>query len=295
MSFEIAIRFIITITALYLIYNSDLDYKIALSALSGLYIIQFMIFYFFEKNKIYYYINLVVDIAFILIISFTTSSPYFSLFVLPFISNFLNSYKSFLYYLALSFIPIGSGYYISNFSSFLIIPLFFSTILGYLKLKREQDRINRYVKGLKDDMENLYIKNIAFQEKIEEYKDISSIYTIMNKLKDKKINIQSWLYGIYEELNTDGIVFFDFKGNKCINIGNGKCDKELLKYITEEIDVLEDTPVNEKLGSAKVVSILCEQDGNINCVLLFSYIGDLNDNFEKFKIIKDYLTLYYLK
>ncbi len=254
-----------------------------------------MIFYFFEKNKIYYYINLVVDIAFILIISFTTSSPYFSLFVLPFISNFLNSYKSFLYYLALSFIPIGSGYYISNFSSFLIIPLFFSTILGYLKLKREQDRINRYVKGLKDDMENLYIKNIAFQEKIEEYKDISSIYTIMNKLKDKKINIQSWLYGIYEELNTDGIVFFDFKDNKCINIGNGKCDKELLKYITEEIDVLEDTPVNEKLGSAKVVSILCEQDGNINCVLLFSYIGDLNDNFEKFKIIKDYLTLYYLK
>ncbi len=144
-------------------------------------------------------------------------------------------------------------------------------------------------------MENLYIKNIAFQEKIEEYKDISSIYTIMNKLKDKKINIQSWLYGIYEELNTDGIVFFDFKGNKCINIGNGKCDKELLKYITEEIDILEDTPVNEKLGSAKVVSILCEQDGNINCVLLFSYIGDLNDNFEKFKIIKDYLTLYYLK
>ena len=144
-------------------------------------------------------------------------------------------------------------------------------------------------------MENLYIKDMAFQEKLDKYEDINSIYKTMNKLKENKINLQSWLYGIYEELNADGVVLFDFKNSKCINIGTGKCDKEILKYITEELDILEDTPVNDKLNSEKVVSILCEFNENINCVLLFCYSEDLNDNFEKFKIIKDYLTLYYLK
>ncbi len=295
MIFELGIRIIITITALYLILNSTLEYKIALMALTGIYIIQFMIFYFFEKSKFYNYINLLVDVLFILIISGATKNPYFSLFIIPFISNFLNNFKTFSYYLLFSFLPVGFGYYLSNFNEFLLFPLVFSAILGYLKLKREQDIINKHIKDLKDDMENLYIKNISFQEKIEEYNDINTIYETMKKLKENKINLNSWLYGIYEQLNANGVVLFDFKNSKCINIGTGKCDKELLKYITEELDILEDTPVNEKLNANKVVSILCELNDNINCVLLFVYSEDLNDNFEKFKIIKDYLTLYYLK
>ncbi len=295
MSFEIAIRLIITITAIYLISISDLEYKIALSAFSGIYFLQFMIFYFFEKSRFYNYVNLIVDISFILIISYTTKNPYFTLFVIPFISNFLTSYKTFLYYFTFSVIPIGFGYYISNFNGILILPIFLSAVFGYLRLKSEQDKINRYMRELKDDMENLYIKNIAFQEKLDEYKDLSSVYETMNKLKDNKINLQSWLYGIYEELNADGAIFFDFKNSKCVNIGTGNCDKEILKYITEELDILKDTPVNDKLNAKTVVSILCDLNENINCVLLFCYSEDLSDNFEKFKIIKDYLTLYYLK
>jgi hypothetical protein len=295
MSFELGIRLIITITAIYLIFSSNLEYKIALSALSGLYLIQFMIFYFFEKSKIYSYINLLVDIAFIIIITATTKNPYFSLFIIPFISSFLRNFKSFLYYFLLSLIPIGFGYYVSNFNAFLLVPISLTAVLGYLKLKKEQDIINKYIRELKDEMENLYIKNISFQEKISQYQDIDSVYDTMKKLKENKINLNSWLYGIYEQLNADGVVLFDFKNSRCVNIGTGKCDKELLKYITEELDILEDTPVNDKLNAKKVVSILCELNGNINCVLLFVYSEELNDDFEKFKIIKDYLTLYFLK
>ncbi len=293
MIYEILIRFIIALSVIYVSFSLDLEYKIASSILATIYFFQYLIMLPFQNGKVYRYINFIIDIAFISLYTYLFQNPYFALFVLPFSIDFLRSKIDFNVYLFLSFIPLLIGFYISGFSDILHIFIYSSVFLGIFKMFKITEQSKSYIDSIKEKMENLYIKNLVYQDKLEQKSNLINLIKLSQKLKNKKITLKSWIFGLYDMLNADGILLFDLKKRKCINIGDAECNKDVLKYITDPFEIITDSPINEKLNAKVVVSLTSEINNNLNAVCLFLYDEELTDNEQIFEILKNYLDLYY--
>jgi len=290
--YHILVRLFITTGVIAALYIGNIEYKTALTILSVIYLFLHILTNFPEDKEISRYISLIIDVSFLTFMIYMTGLSYLAVFILPVFSDFLYSKKDMFIYTVLATVPVGTSLYISNFSEFLFIPLILGGMAGMVKLRQHFFQKERYFRQQKDEMENLYLKNIAYEEKIDQYARLFSIIESLQKLKDGKLVFQGWLYEINEILSADGVAFFDFNERKCISTGEIKCEKEILKYVTDPIQEFEESPVNELLGSDYVVTVLIEDGESISGVLIISYRFKTERREEIYRVILDYLRCY---
>ncbi|WP_456401743.1 hypothetical protein [Persephonella sp.] len=285
-------RLFITVGVIAAIYVGNIEYKHALSILSLIYLFLHILINYPEEKEISKYISIFIDVSFLTFMIYMTGLPYLAVFILPVFSDFLYSKKDIGIYTILAVIPVGTSLYISNFSDFLFIPLILGGMAGMLKLRQVFIKKEKYFREQKDEMENLYLKNIAYEEKIDQLNRLFSTLESLQKLKDGKLTFQGWLYELNEILSTNGIVFFDFTERKCISAGEIDCNKEILKYITDTIQEFEDSSVNELLNSDYTVSILIENEDSILGILVIAYKFKTEKRDKIYRVILDYLKCY---
>jgi len=163
--YQIIVRVLISGGVLLSLYTGSFDYATALAILSIIYFFSYIIL---PKSKNSRYLFLIIDVIFISIAIYLTGNAYLSLFVIPLFSEFVRDIKEIGYFFLLASSPLMISLYVSNFSELTIIPILLAGLAGvYGIYKTFVDRDN-YYKQLKTEMENLYIKNISFQEKIEQ-------------------------------------------------------------------------------------------------------------------------------
>lgn len=290
--YHILVRLFITTGVTAALYIGNIEYKTALTILSVVYLFLHILINFPEEKDISKYISLTVDVSFLTFMIYMTALPYLAVFILPVFSDFLYNKKDILLYTLLGTIPVGTSLYISNFSEFLFIPLILGGMAGMIKLRQIFIQKERYFRQQKDEMENLYLKNIAYEEKLDQYARLFSVIESLQKLKDGKLFFQGWLYELDEILSADGVAFFDFNERKCISTSGIKCEKEILKYVTDPIQEFKESPVNELLGSEYVVTLLIENNETISGVLIIAYRFKIEKREEIYRIILDYLRCY---
>jgi len=290
--YHILVRLFITTGVTAALYIGNIEYKTALTILSVVYLFLHILINFPEEKDISKYISLTVDVSFLTFMIYMTALPYLAVFILPVFSDFLHNKKDILLYTLLGTIPVGTSLYISNFSEFLFIPLILGGMAGMIKLRQIFIQKERYFRQQKDEMENLYLKNIAYEEKLDQYARLFSVIESLQKLKDGKLFFQGWLYELDEILSADGVAFFDFNERKCISTSGIKCEKEILKYVTDPIQEFKESPVNELLGSEYVVTLLIENNETISGVLIIAYRFKIEKREEIYRIILDYLRCY---
>ncbi|WP_457642327.1 hypothetical protein [Persephonella sp.] len=290
--YHILIRLFIVAGIIAALYVGNIEYKTALSILSVIYLFLHILINFPEEKNISKYISFIIDISFLSFMIYMTGLPYLAVFILPVFVDFLSDKKDIFLYTIGTFIPTGISLYISNLSEFLFIPLILGGMAGMLKLRQTFKEKERYFREQKDAMENLYLKNIAYEEKIDQYNKILSVLKSLQILKDKELVFQGWLFELNEILSADGIIFFDFKDQKCMSTNDIPCEKEILKFITDNIQEFEESSVNEILKHNYVVSILIGDGEKIYGVLVIAYKFKTEIEKDIYRLIIDYLKCY---
>lgn len=289
--YQAGIRLLIVIGIIISLYSGDFDYTPAITLLA---IIYFFSYVLIPKGKNTKYLFLLVDIAFLSIGIYFTGNSYLVLFLVPLFTEFVRESKEIVYFLFSSAIPLYLALYTSNFSD-LSIPLilaagFFGIAGLYLAYKQK----DKYFEELKNDMENMYIKNISFQEKIEQIEKKLRIYNFLETLRERKFPLKLWIYDLNELLGTDGIILFDFEKNKCFSTGNVECNKDILKYIEKPFQKFENTEINHIFNAPYIYSVILDDGKNpVGAMIFISKLKDINPDF--IKIVKEQLTLYFLE
>ena len=288
--FSALIRLFIVIGIILAIYLSKLEYTIPLALLSVAYLILFFIIEPEEKSLLKY-IFLLIDITFLSSVIFLSGLPYLSVFIIPLFSDFMRTKKDLIIFTILSTVPIGLSIYMSNFKDLLFIPLILGGVVGFFKLEANYNKKEKRFKKLKKDMEEVYIQNIKFQDILEEQKKLISVLKLLKMLKNKELRFKEFLFRLKENLNADGIVYFDYINSRCISTDNSKCEKAVLKYITKDLQIFENSVVNEILKGGYIGSIVFEQNGKFSGVLFIVYKIKPRDNSNIYETIRDYINL----
>ncbi len=289
--FPVLIRLFIALTVIIVAFTGDIEYDVALFSLSGVYLISYFLIPKTNNTK---YIFLIIDTLFISISIYLTGYIHLSMLIVPLYYEFVKEKKDSVYFLILASVPVLISLYVSYFSEFAIIPLTIAGLTGIYAIYYSYSSIENYFKKLKDEMENLYIKNISYQEKIEQQEQILKILKSLNKMREEKIPLKLWIYDINEILGTDGIVYFDLLNSRCYSTEKVKCEKDALKIIEGDFQFYHNHDINRIFNAPYVCGITIGKGEEIDGVLFFvSKLKPLNP--ETVKIIKDQLDLYMLE
>ncbi|MDQ7056872.1 MAG: hypothetical protein Q9M89_10705 [Persephonella sp.] len=289
--FQILIRFFIAFTVILATLNGNVDYSGALFSLSGMYFLSYLLV---PKNTNTKYLFLLFDIFFISISTYLTGYVHLSMLTVPLFVEFVRNYRDTLYFLSLSSIPLFISSYISYFSEFTFLSTTLAGLIGIYGLYSSFSKIEKDFKEAKNEMENLYIKNISYQEKIQQQEELLSILKSLKKMREEKIPLKLWIYDINEILGIDGIVYFDFLNSRCYSTEKVKCEKDALKLIEGDFELYQNHDINRIFNAPYVFAITIGKGEEIDGVLFFvSKLKPLNA--EVIKIIKDQLNLYMLE
>ncbi|MBK3332360.1 hypothetical protein GWK41_04670 [Persephonella atlantica] len=289
--FQALIRFFIAITVVLATINGNIEYSGALFSLSGIYFLSYLLV---PKNPNTKYLFLLFDILFISISTYLTGYVHLSLLTVPLFVEFVRNYRDTVYFLALSCVPLFVSSYVSYFSEFTFLTITLSGLIGIYGLYHSLSNIEKQFKEAKNEMENLYIKNISYQEKINQQDKILKILKSLNKMREEKIPLKLWIYDINEILGTDGIVYFDLLNSRCYSTEKVKCEKDALKIIEGDFQFYHNHDINRIFNAPYVCGITIGKGEEIDGVLFFvSKLKPLNP--ETVKIIKDQLDLYMLE
>ncbi|SNZ11053.1 hypothetical protein SAMN06265182_1994 [Persephonella hydrogeniphila] len=282
------LRIFIAISVILSVYTGDIEYSTALSVLSGVYIFAYFLI---PKNPSSKRLFFIFDIFFISISIYLTGYTYLSLLIIPIFAEFVKDTKEIVYFSTLSLIPVFTSLYISNFTELSFIPIIFAGTTGILGLYRTFSDRENYFRELKNEMENLYIKNISYQEMINQQSKILKVYSSLKQMREKKFPLKIWIYDINETLGTDGIMFFDIKNNRCYSTEKINCDKSILNYIDKPVIFFKNHEVNKKLNAPHVVAITVEDKTDVyGIVIIVSKLKEIDK--ETVEIIRDNLVLY---
>ncbi|WP_457639612.1 hypothetical protein [Persephonella sp.] len=289
--YQILVRIFTAAAVVVSLFSGDIEYRTALTILSGIYIFLFLLIPKGQSSK---YVFLIVDILFISFAIYLTGQTYLSILIVPLFSEFVKDQKDVLFFSVFSSIPVLTALYISNFSEFLFIPIILAGVMGTAGLYRAFTDREKYFNELKNEMENLYIKNISFQEAMEDQSRLLELYESLKKMRENRFPLKVWIYDINERLGTDGIIFFDIANNRCYSTGDANCSKELLRYIDAPVVNFQEHRVNEILDAEKVVGITIEDRDNIyGIIFIASKLKEID--LQALQLIKDQLTLYFLE
>ncbi len=297
MIYSFFIRFFVVLGIIASLIIENVEYKSALIILSIIYLLFFSILAITsEGKKNLKYVFYAVDVAFLSFIIYITGLTYLSNFVIPFFSEFLDGKEEFSYYGFLSAVPVGLALYLSNFSDYIFLPLIFSGITAIYKVKREFEEKEWNLKKIKSQMDNLYKENLKLQEEILENQISMQLLPTMQSIIKKELSFKEGLYQLNEFFRAKGIAFIDFVNHRCIAVGDAECKKEVLAFVKDEIQVLENKEITELLNCYKVYSVVISNKDDLVFGILFILFDDdvlISENL--LNIIKDYLDFYFSK
>ncbi len=282
------VRFFVALSVIVSLYTGDLEYSTALTILSLIYISGYLLI---PKNENTKYLYFLIDAVFISFAVYLTGYTYLSVLIIPLFSEFVKENKDIIYFLSVSFIPVFTALYTANFSEFSFIPLIAGGVVGIYGLNKTFIQKEKYFNDLKNDMENLYIKNISYQEKINQQEKILSVYNSLKKMREKKFPLKIWIYDINEILGSDGIMFFDLKNNRCYATEKIQCNKDILKFIDRPFLEFKNHEVNKILNAPYVYAVTIENNKDITGIVVFvSKLKDIDRDI--LELIRDQLVLY---
>ncbi|WP_297454965.1 hypothetical protein [Persephonella sp.] len=289
--YQIIIRILISGGVLLSLYTGAFDYATALAVLSIIYFFSYIIL---PKGKNSKYMFLIIDTIFISIAVYLTGNAYLSLFVIPLFSEFVKDIRDIGYFFLLSASPVMISLYVSDFSELTIVPILFAGLVGIYGLYKTFIEKDSHYKELKQEMENLYIKNISFQEKIEQLSKKEQLYQSLKKLRDNRFPLKIWIYDLNEIMGTDGVIFFDFTEHKCYSTGKVECNKDILKYIQEPVQKISSQEINEEKGFPHITASFIDINGEpVGALIFFSSLKDIN--LSDIEFIREQLILYFLE
>ena len=282
------VRFFVALSVIVSLYTGDLEYSTALTILSLIYISGYLLI---PKNKNTKYLYFVIDAVFISFAVYLTGYTYLSVLIIPLFSEFVKESKDTIYFLTVSFIPVFTALYTANFSEFSFIPLIIGGLIGIYGLNQTFIQKEKYFNDLKNDMENLYIKNISYQEKISQQDKILSVYNSLKKMRKNRFPLKIWIYDINEILGSDGIMFFDLKNNRCYSTEKIQCNKEILNFIDRPFIEFKNHQVNKILNAPYVYAVTIENNKDLVGIVVFiSKLKEIDK--EILELIRDQLVLY---
>ena len=286
--YSTVVRFFIAISVIVSLYTGDLEYNTALTILSLIYIAGYLLI---PKNRNTKYLYFLIDVVFISFAVYLTGYTYLSVLIIPLFSEFVKENKDILYFLTLSSIPVFIALYTANFSEFSFVTLLIGGLVGIYGLNKTFIQKEKYFNDLKNDMENLYIKNISYQEKINQQEKILSVYNSLKKMREKRFPLKIWIYDINEILGSDGIMFFDLKNNRCYATEKIQCNKDILKFIDRPFLEFKNHEVNKILNAPYVYAVTIENNKDITGIVVFvSKLKDIDRDI--LELIRDQLVLY---
>jgi len=286
--FSTTVRIFIALSVILSLYTGDLEYSTALTILSLIYIAGYLLI---PKTKNTKYMYLLIDTIFISFAIYLTGYTYLSVLIIPLFPEFVKENRDIMYFLAVSSIPVFTALYTANFSEFSFIPLIAGGLIGIYGLNQTFIQKEKYFNDLKNDMENLYIKNISYQEKINQQEKILSVYNSLKKMRKNKFPLKMWIYDINEILGSDGIMFFDLKNNKCYATEKVQCNKDILKFIDKSFLEFKNHEVNKILSAPYVYAVTIEDKKDVSGIVVFvSKLKDIDKDL--LELIKDQLVLY---
>lgn len=286
--YSTVVRFFVALSVIVSLYTGDLEYSTALTILSLIYISGYLLI---PKNKNTKYLYFVIDVVFISLAVYLTGYTYLSVLIIPLFSEFVKESKDIIYFLTVSFIPVFTALYTANFSEFSFIPLIIGGLIGIYGLNQTFIQKEKYFNDLKNDMENLYIKNISYQEKISQQDKILSVYNSLKKMRKNRFPLKIWIYDINEILGSDGTMFFDLKNNRCYSTEKIQCNKEILNFIDRPFIEFKNHQVNKILNAPYVYTLTIENNKDLTgIVVIVSKLKDINK--DQLEMISDHLILY---
>jgi len=190
------------------------------------------VFYIFIHFLLKSYIPNIFFIFFDAILTFFvvyfSGNPVNSLIILILFPLYLTNLKHLIVFSVFSSISVIFSFYIIGYIDISLLLLFLGFIFSFF--------INyRYITTLNKNINEYKLKAINISAKYNKFlKEKNQLY--IKKLNRLNIhNPKKLLFDLYSQLNVDGVSLFDIDNSKCIHIGKGSCDKNLLKYVNENI------------------------------------------------------------
>jgi len=291
LNYSVLVRFFIVLGTILTVYFTNIDYGIPLILMSLAYLVLYIIVIEAENRTWIKFLFLGIDMLFISLIIYLTGFHYLSVFIIPLIADFIDSKKDIFIFSLFAIIPITVSLYISNFTDILFIPLIFAGLAGFFKLKGLIDKKEKELKKIREEIEKIYIQNIKYQDKLEENKKIIDTLNLLNDLQEGKLNLKQFIFILKEILSADDIVFFDYLKSKCVSTDRNKCDKSILKYISENPQIFTKSLINEKFDAEYIVSVVLENKKGIIGIIFFIYKLKPRDTKLVYKLISDYAKI----
>ncbi|RUM58783.1 MAG: hypothetical protein DSY53_04150 [Persephonella sp.] len=291
LNYSILVRFFIVLGTILTVYFANIDYGNPLILASLAYLVLYIIVIEAENRSWIKFLFLGIDMLFISTIIYFTGFHYLSVFIIPLIVDFIDSKKDIFMFSLFATIPIAISLYISNFTDILFIPLIFAGLAGFFKLKSLINKKEKELKKIREDIEEIYIQNIKYQDRLEENKKILSTLNLLNDLQEGKLNLKQFIFILKEILSADDIVFFDYIKSKCVSTDRNKCDKSILKYIKDNPQIFTKSLINEKFDAEYIVSVVLENKKGVIGVIFFIYKLKPRDAKLVYKLISDYAKI----
>ncbi len=217
-------------------------------------------FLVFEALVIIYFIYITGNISYL-----------FFIFILA--PLYIENKRYFLFYTLTLIIPVIFAIYIEQYIDYFFIITALSIYSAFLAIHIKLQNYRREIDILKSELVKLTSKVSFYFEKAKPC-DLSKFDDI--NMKDEK----KLLFKLFSLLKVTGIAFFDIQNQKCLTIGDGICNKDLLKYIDEKIYSFR---FNDKF----VVVMPVYKNDELSKVFFFFYDDNaLIDNFNIFYYLK---------
>ncbi|NPA57771.1 MAG: hypothetical protein GXN94_00610 [Aquificae bacterium] len=289
--FQFLVRVFIALAVASSLFMGKIEYSTALALLSGIYILAFLLI---PKNATSRYIILLMDVVFLSLSIYLTGYTYLAFLVVPLFAEFVRDWKDTIYFLLLSAFPVAVALFVSGFNDYTVVPITVAGLLGTAGLYKTFADRERYFRHLKNEMENLYIKNISFQEMVDRLGKLKEVYSSLKKLRKEKLPLKLWIYDINEKLGTDGIVYFDFINHKCYSTGEAVCKKELLQHIDSPFLVFRNHQVNDLMEAPFVYALTVEDRDRVYGILIFvSKLKEVDQ--QLLEVVGEQLFLYFIE
>ncbi|MCX7739277.1 MAG: hypothetical protein N2Z80_07745 [Hydrogenothermaceae bacterium] len=242
-----------------LVYNYD--FKIPLTVLSLIYILQYMILSPFSKDPTIRYFLYLADFGFISYSAYVTDQVYILLFLFTILAT-LREKLDLALFLTTTFALSGFFFYRTGFYDFNLIYLSLALLVVVYMILKEIGSKDKTYQNLLELTKSIYRDNLICSDRMDFYLRYYEITSSLRELKEGSISLDSCVEVLYENLNCDGIFITDRENLNTVCKGKYSCDTNMVNLV-QELEVEE----IKRLLSVKFVIV--REIGKYTIVILY--------------------------
>lgn len=218
-----------------LVYNYD--FKVPLTVLSLIYILQYMILSLFSKDLIIRYFLYFVDFGFIGYSVYATDQVYILLFLFAILAT-LREKLDLALFSTIAFGLSGFFFYRTGFYDFNLIYLSLALSVVVYTILKEIGSKDKTYQSLLELTKSIYRDNLICSDRMDFYLRYYEITSSLKKLKEGSISLNSCVEVLYKNLNCDGIFITNRENLNTVCKGKYSCDTNMVNLV-QELEVEE--------------------------------------------------------